>query len=103
MLLLAGVLGANLASMVRPCHVSIKLGRSSPPFWVDTNVWHWTKVGYGWPFECVTRLVFDIDKALVTWKWPALAADIGIGLAIPIAGLLACEFVLRRWGKKAKT
>jgi len=34
------------------------------------------------------------------WQWPGLAANIAIGLAIPIAALLACEFALRRWGRK---
>ena len=36
------------------------------------------------------------------WHWPALALNIAVGLAIPIAGLLVCEFVLRRYAPRRK-
>jgi len=51
-------------------------------------------------------LTFDmvalVDDDGLNWNWPALAFNIAIGLAIPIVGLLTCEFVLRRYAPRRK-
>ena len=36
------------------------------------------------------------------WHWSALAANIVVGLAIPIAGFFVSEFVLRRYSPRRK-
>ncbi len=85
MLLLAGVLGANLTSAI--CPRDFGWGHS---FWAEAEQ------QYGWPFAAVSVGAY---KPIIRWHWVGLSLDIAIGLAIPIAGLLTCEFAFRRWGR----
>ena len=118
MLLLAGVLGMNLtplryaeyASFLHPDVDVIDDDENRPVAGLSDTTF---VVEYGWPFLAATGAIscFDdftsrreescppFDEMNRTWHLPALAANIAIGLAIPIAGLFACEFVLRRWGR----
>ena len=86
-LLLAGMLGANLTLM-------------------NSDDWfNGIECGeYGWPLSCVfyfvgVKSLQTGQELMIRVEWPYLALNIVIGLAIPIAGLFACEFVLRRYAK----
>ena len=63
---------------------------------------------FGWPFTArledfvVTKAQNTIDR-FPEWRWPGLVANIAIGLAIVFCGAGACEYVVRRRGKKAET
>jgi hypothetical protein len=102
MLLLAGVMGANL----------------TPRTEYDKRVFDggmWTEIftRHGWPKDVrvqqsvsVEGFPFAIDgvedvSIEPSWDYSALVGDFIVGLAIPIVGLLACEFVFRRWGQES--
>lgn len=90
MLLLAGVLGVNLTPLTYPDDLMISS--------VSENAsWGTTVDRYGWPFVCASFHTPNLLFGWLEWHWLALASDIFIGLAIPIAGLLASEFVLWRY------
>jgi len=62
---------------------------------------------YGWPFRAVTVCGFGKDRRensadFAFIHYPALALNIVIGLAMPIASLFACEFVLGRYAPRRK-
>ena len=105
MLLLAGVLGANLTAVPHPESlgpVFVDLGDAECPPFVRQPEY------YGWPFCAVLNCSYTTlggRKATghLEWYWDGVSGNAIVGLAIPIAGLLACEFVLRRWVKKAET
>ena len=114
-LLLSGVLGANLVPGVsytggqRTCWAQ---GDRLTNFFFGPPTWY---VFYGWPLtvrgfwgsgnlECFShstgvgipsglQLTSDFDG----WRWVPLALNIAIGLAIAVAGLVVCEFALRRY------
>ena len=115
MLLLAGVLGANLTPISYP-----DLTDAPPcPILPYSESWFYgtaRRVCYGWPCTPLMYVIPQekqsmwLDSELVylpppnpipVWSYSALVANIAIGLAIPIAGLFACEFVLRRFSPKA--
>ena len=111
MLLLAGVLGANLT----PVTYVLRFTSTGSPDGIET---HFTQQSeYGWPCSALwaeTSEAYLLREYLALpeprrsswwgpmrfWNWRALALNIAIGLAIPIAALFACEFVLRRWGRE---
>jgi len=131
MLLLAGVAGVNLTPVTVTDQRELiwystdeGLG-ADEPICLDRAVHH---ASYGWPTAALihnTAEFAPVDKRLpvdaspwppipVTdltgfdspvsselshiWLWPAFVLD----LAIPIVGLLACEFVLRRYASRRK-
>ena len=99
MLLLAGVVGANLTPSKERRTGGFRDSDGTLLFICDRS--------FGWPFEAFGRRNLVLDPPpesdsiveVELWSIKALALNIVIGLAIPIAGLFACEFVLRRWGK----
>jgi len=120
-LLLAGVLGANLTPRTT---TDIRAPNRPPLYSGDPRcemgavyveyITH-REACFGWP---ITAVIADYERSIDfrygdlryepfipvqrTWYYPAFALDIAICLAISIAGLLACEFVLRRYSPKPK-
>ena len=119
-LLLSGVLGANL--------MPVTSTRPPDPLWGRATIFTdpegnsfvhgprpmpeaWDCTRYGWPLTASTSEWFRWPPDCLTggepfrvwsWHWSALVTNIAIGLAIPIAGLQACEFVLRRYSPRRK-
>ena len=106
-LVLAGVLGANLTPRTKP---SIGFGGSWNPYdqkWIAFRHSH-----FGWPYMAMRQGEMQISPdpsqscrwTLFARRWyhKAFALDIAIGLAIPIACLLSCEFMLRRFSPRRK-
>jgi len=113
-LLLSGLLGLNLTMWLM--HPSESTPEEARDFLGVGCI-----AQYGWPFAAVSslspaegsfywrdlsseppKLIRLPGNSVYIWHWPALIADTVIGLAIPIAGLLACEFVLRRYASRRK-
>ena len=92
-LLLAGVVGVNVTP--------VTYSTPNDPYYLYITE-------YGWPFAVrvatnVPGAQWNYNRGGVppTLDWLAWIYNIAIGLAIPIAGLFACEFVLRRFSPKA--
>ena len=98
MLLLAGVVGANLTPV--PHHAPSEGRIQVKGEFLMFGYLAETGGGCGWPFTALRYADFRHDGPVLRYyeyNWMYLALNIAIGLAIPIAGLFACEFVLRRW------
>jgi len=103
LLLLAGVLGLNLTP-VTEYNVNTGAGTTL----------HETSIRYGWPMIVLIRTsakveefpgVGTVAESEPVLHTPGLApalANMAIGLAISIAGLLTCEFVLRKYAPRPK-
>jgi len=121
MLLLAGVLGANLTPLVYSENEFTIVDDVVPNNPHDGDLHYAQRVfciEYGWPataWQHVSWVRTDLPRAgdpvaewldeipsAEGWYWRALSLNIAIGLAIPIAGLLLCEFVLRRYAPRRK-
>ncbi len=77
------------------------------PFWIITSQADvdLSQRYYGWPLHAYVEYVAQTPRSLNRWyhyRWPGLAANIAIGLAIVFGGAAVCEYVVRRRVKKAK-
>ena len=80
----------------------------------DTHLYGWPLVAYrgiAWPEGLQLNSDVAADREVLNyilslpadgWSWPALAANIAIGLAIVFGGAGACEWRVRRRAAKAK-
>ena len=118
--LLSGALGANLVpgvSYTNGARLCLAQGGRLSNFSFGPATW---SVSYGWPltvrefwasgnlddFSYSTGVGIPSGVQLTPdfngWHWDRLTLNSGIGLAIAIAGLLACEFILRRYAPRPK-
>jgi len=99
MLLLAGVLGVNLTPVTQEDIIARGKYRDV----VRLTELGWPKTaGLQWERTTVWPSNTSVEDSWGVWKWRPLIINIAIGLAIPIAGLFACEFVLRRYAPRPK-
>ena len=117
MLLLAGVVGTNVTPRVasgNAGYTGCRWDGKAVTFSGQDHIAY-----YGWPFAALEFVKasekFELfhrktahkrvqlpPQSLLVWHYPALAFDIAIGLAIPIAGMFACEFMLRKHAPRRK-
>jgi hypothetical protein len=119
MFLLAGVIGVNLTPGTHAEYTSLWFpdmmdGDESRP--LDDMFETTFMVEYGWPFPAATGMIScfgdfagqreescpPFSEMNRTWHWSALALNSAIGAVIVIAGLVACESVLRRYAPRSK-